>query len=64
VKSEFRTITGALEAYHADFCHYPPWTSHGVSINSTNGTISKGDIVLVGPKSSYAGNHLYPDKVE
>ena len=36
----------------------------GYDYDPTNGTISKGDIVLVGPKSHYLGNRLYPDKVE
>ncbi len=156
VKSELRTLAGALEAYHADFAHYPHWLDHGIEVNPTsrrliplttpiaymtsvpgkdpfqdrkmpetydtydyvdaesfardgdpepsfrvrgaewrinsagpdcintyggpsyltpldnpgydydptNGTISKGDIVRVGAKSKYPGNHLYPDKVE
>jgi type II secretion system protein G len=156
VQSELRTIAGALEAYHADFGHYPHWLDHsgndinptsrrlfplttpiaymtsvpgkdpfqdktmpetydtydyvdaesfardgdpepsyrvrgaewrinsagpdcintfggpsyltpddnpGYDYDPTNGTISKGDIVRVGPKSNYPGNYLYPDKV-
>ena len=156
VKSELRTLATALEAYHVDHKHYPPWMDHGVQINPTsrrliplttpiayittvpskdpfkdrrepkfydtydyvdaeslaqdgdpepsyrvrgaewrvnsagpdcintfggpsylnpddnpgydydptNGTVSKGDIVRVGPRSKYPGNYLYPDKVE
>lgn len=156
VKSELRTVATALEAYHVDFGHYPPWLCGGEHINPTtrrliplttpiaymtsvprkdpfqdkrmpetydtydyvdaesfardgdpepsfrvrgaewrinsagpdcintfggpsyltpddnpgydydptNGTVSKGDIVRVGPKSKYPGNYLYPDKVE
>jgi prepilin-type N-terminal cleavage/methylation domain-containing protein len=41
-----------------------PFDNPGYDYDPTNGTISKGDIVRVGPKSSYAGNQLYPDKVE
>lgn len=36
----------------------------GYDYDPTNGTISKGDIVKLGPKSHYPGNYLYPDRVE
>lgn len=36
----------------------------GYDYDPTNGTVSKGDICRVGPKSAYPGNQLYPDKVE
>lgn len=36
----------------------------GYDYDPTNGTISKGDIVRLGPRSHYAGNYLYPDRVE
>jgi len=39
------------------------WENPGFDYDPSNGTVSKGDIVLVGPKSRYAGNYLYPDKV-
>lgn len=39
------------------------WENPGYDYDPTNGTISKGDIVIVGPRSRYAGNYLYPDKV-
>ena len=39
------------------------WANPGYDYDPTNGTTSKGDIVIVGPKSRYAGNYLYPDKV-
>jgi type II secretory pathway pseudopilin PulG len=64
VKSELRTIAGALEAYHAGCGHYPPWISNRVRINPPKWTISKGDIVLVSPRSNYLGHSLYPGKVE
>jgi prepilin-type N-terminal cleavage/methylation domain-containing protein len=35
----------------------------GYDYDPTNGTVSKGDIVRVGPKSPYPGNFLYPDQV-
>ncbi len=41
-----------------------PEDNPGYDYDATNGTTSKGDVVRVGPKSKYAGNHLYPDKVE
>jgi type II secretion system protein G len=41
-----------------------PEDNPGYDYDPTNGTISNGDIVRVGPKSAYAGNELYPDKVE
>ena len=39
------------------------WDNPGFDYDPTNGIISKGDIVIVGSKSRYAGNYLYPDKV-
>ncbi len=36
VKSGLRTVATALEAYHVDYKHYPPWLSHGMSINPTS----------------------------
>lgn len=36
----------------------------GYDYDPTNGILSRGDIVLVGPKSHYAGRRLYPDKIE
>jgi len=41
-----------------------PSDNPGHDYDPTNGTISKGDIVQLGPKSHYSGNHLYPDRVE
>lgn len=41
-----------------------PPDNPGYDYDPTNGTISKGDICRVGPKSNYPGNQLYPDKVE
>lgn len=41
-----------------------PEDNPGYDYDATNGTVSKGDIVRVGPRSRYAGNHIYPDKVE
>jgi len=41
-----------------------PPDNPGYDYDPTNGTISKGDIVWLGPKSHYAGNYLYPDKVQ
>ncbi len=41
-----------------------PPENPGYDYDPTNGTVSKGDIVRVGPKSHYRGNHLYPDRVE
>ena len=41
-----------------------PPDNPGYDYDPTNGTISKGDICRVGPKSHYPGNQLYPDKVE
>lgn len=35
----------------------------GIDYDPTNGTVSYGDIVRVGPKSSDAGSCMYPDKV-
>ena len=35
----------------------------GCNYDPTNGTVSYGDIVRVGPKSSDPGNCMYPDKV-
>jgi len=41
-----------------------PVDNPGYDYDPTNGTVSKGDICRVGPKSPYPGNQLYPDKVE
>ena len=41
-----------------------PVNNPGYDYDPTNGTISKGDIVKLGPKSHYQGNYLFPDKVE
>ena len=41
-----------------------PLDNPGHDYDPTNGSISNGDIVRVGPMSKYPGNHLYPDKVE
>lgn len=35
----------------------------GIDYDPTNGTVSYGDIVRVGPKSSDRGSCMYPDKV-
>ena len=41
-----------------------PLENPGHDYDPTNGAISKGDIVRVGPKSHYPGNQLYPDRVD
>ncbi len=41
-----------------------PPDNPGYDYDPTNGTVSKGDICRVGPRSAYPGNRLYPDKVE
>jgi len=41
-----------------------PADNPGYDYDPTNGTVSKGDIVLVGPRSKYPGNFLYPDRIE
>jgi prepilin-type N-terminal cleavage/methylation domain-containing protein len=41
-----------------------PLDNPGYDYDPTNGTISKGDIVKLGPKSCYPGNYLYPNRVE
>lgn len=47
-----------------DPSYLTPLDNPGYDYHPTNGTISKGDIIRVAPKSNYPGNYLYPDKVE
>jgi len=41
-----------------------PDDNPGYDYDPTNGTISKGDIVVLGPRSRYPGNFMYPNRVE